>query len=469
MTIDALRLEVPDIVEESPVSLAELNELLAQTRTERQAVALQQVLSLLLRCNRSAMTLLERQRALQSFSDEYRHHAKACQADTTPPTLFVHLCSELAMGFKRLLLQILQGRQPSQAHLAWCLYMAQHFLGQCQLRHYQLYQEPPPALWRDSHLLYWIGEQQNCLDEPIAAAFQPAPASTLRGLYQQMLLLALSNPFHLAEGECLTLFAALSPLAGLARLLPWDDEDGAEGPAIDLTESYPCLGPEQVIDGDHDTLRRFELGALLVALYEPAPLQSQHERAVLERVQQHWLGRQQRRHPRAEQASECRLVVGLVGIHAQLLEQRPQHATVQMLDTSPGGARLLCDQEQAAQLAVGQLVLLLTASDTPTLALVRWRHLNSQGLHLGLRYLKGLPRPAWLRRAPSAQTHPGILQSTPAPGNGWHHGLWLPNGQFVEGENVWLQLASANNQRALPLPTINLSTSAVTRYPLQLA
>jgi hypothetical protein len=140
-----------------------------------------------------------------------------------------------------------------------------------------------------------------------------------------------------------------------------------------------------------------------------------------------------------------------------------------MLDTSPGGARLLCDQEQAAQLAVGQLVLLLTASDTPTLALVRWRHLNSQGLHLGLRYLKGLPRPAWLRRAPSAQTHPGILQSTPAPGNGWHHGLWLPNGQFVEGENVWLQLASANNQRALPLPTINLSTSAVTRYPLQLA
>ena len=77
MTIDALRLEVPDIVEESPVSLAELNELLAQARAEKQAVALQQVLSLLLRCNRNAMTLLERQRALQSFSDQYRHYSKA--------------------------------------------------------------------------------------------------------------------------------------------------------------------------------------------------------------------------------------------------------------------------------------------------------------------------------------------------------------------------------------------------------
>ena len=163
------------------------------------------------------------------------------------------------------------------------------------------------------------------------------------------------------------------------------------------------------------------------------------------------------------------MVIGLPAIHAQLLEQRPPRTSAQMLDASAGGARLLCNADQAAQLSVGQLVLLITGSDTPTLALVRWRHLNSEGLHLGLRYLKGLPRPVWLRRAPSAQTHPGVLQSTPAPGNGWHHGLWLPNGQFVEGENVWLQLASAHNQAILPLPTANLITASVTRYPMQLA
>ena len=78
---------------------------------------------------------------------------------------------------------------------------------------------------------------------------------------------------------------------------------------------------------------------------------------------------------------------------------------------SPGGARLLCNINEGGQLQVGQLVLLLT-DGTPTLALVRWRHQGSEGLHLGLRYLKGLPRPVWLRRAPNAQTHPGVLQST---------------------------------------------------------
>ena len=469
MTLDALRLEVPDILEREVLTLADLNEQLAQARLQPAEAALEQTLGLLLRLNRSVMTLLERQRALQSFSDQYRHYSKAYQGENPPTALFVHLCSELAIGFKRLLLQILQGRQPSRPHLAWCLYMAQHFLAQNLLRHYQLYQEPPTSLWRDSHLLYWIGEHQDCLDEPVAAAFTPQPADTLRGIYQQMLLLALSNPFHLAHGECELLFGALSPLAGLARLLPWDEDDEIEGPTIDLTEAQPCLSHALTPASSADCLRRLELGALLVALHDPAPLQSKAERQLLERVQQHWIGRQQRRHTRAEQRSECHLLVGLASIHAHLLEQRPPRSSAQMLDASAGGARVLGNAEQAAQLSVGQLVLLLTGSDTPTLALIRWRHLNNEGLHMGLRYLKGLPRPVWLRRAPSAQTHPGVLQSTPAPGNGWHHGLWLPNGQFVEGENVWLQLASTHNQAILALPTANLVTASVIRYPMQLA
>ncbi|MDH1623068.1 PilZ domain-containing protein [Pseudomonas chengduensis] len=467
MTPDALRLEVPEIREDNRVTPAEVAQQLAAARLLEPEHGLQHVLSLLFSLNRSHLTLLERQRALQSFSDEYRHYASF--ANPHPPsTLFVRLCSELASGFKRLLLQILQGRQPSLPHLAWCLYMAQHFLAQQLLRHYHLYQEPPPALWRDSHLLYWIGEHQQCLDEPVAAAFEPKPASTLRGLYQQMLLLALSNPFHLDEGECLALFSALAPLAALARLQAWDDEDDAEGPVVDLSESQACLSFEQSIEGEAANLRRFELGALLIALHEPAPLQSMQERQLLERVRQHWLGRQQRRHERAELDGQCSLLVGLPAIHAQLLDKLPQRTEAQLLDASPGGARLLCNANEGGQLQVGQLVLLLT-NGTPTLALVRWRHLNSEGLHLGLRYLKGLPRPVWLRRAPNAQTHPGVLQSTPAPGNGWHHGLWLPNGQFSSGEHLWLQLASVHNQAILPLPESNLQTSSVTRHPLRLA
>jgi hypothetical protein len=469
MTLDALRLEVPDILNEQAPSLTEVTEQLACARTLQVENALQEVLSLLFRCNRSDMTLLERQRILQSFSEAYRYYAQAYAKETCPPPLFLRLCNEMAAGFKRLLLQILQGRQPSRPHLAWCLYKAQYFLSQSLLRHYQLYQEPPPSLWRDSHLLYWIGEHQNCLDEHIAAAFLPAPSTSLRGLYQQALLLALSNPFHLAQGECGTLFAALAPLSELARLLPWDDEDENEGPTVDLTAAHPCMAFDQVPHGQPADLRRFELGALLIGLHEPAPLQTAQERELLERVRANWLGRQQRRHARSEYEGPCNLIIGLTDIHAQLLEKRPNYYATQMLDGSAGGARVLCNSDQGGHLAVGQIVLVLANSGTPTLALVRWRHQNIDGLHLGLRYLKGLPRPAWLRRSPSSQTHPALLQSTPEPGNGWHHGLWLPNGQFVEGESVWLQLTNLPNQIVVQLPPSNMLTPSVSRYPLRLA
>ena len=462
MTLDAAQLDVPDVLQTTPITQAELTEQLSVARQQPAEAGLQEVLTLLTHLNRSAMTLLERQRALQNFSDEYRRYTLAASETAS----LTSLCSELAIGFKRLLLQILQGHKPSPPHLAWCLYMAQHFVAQTLLRHYQRYQEPAAALWCDSHLLYWLGEQQGCLDEPMAASFTPTPADTLRGLYQQILLLALSNPAQLHPEESSRLFAALAPLAANARLLPWDAEDKSEGVLIDLQHAQHCLNYRQRPDTGSDTLRRLELGALMVALNEPAPLQSPAEQELLERVQHHWLGGDQRRHVRTPQQSDCRLAIGMPAIHAQLLEHRPRCLAAKILDIGPGGARLLCSIHAADTLPIGQLVLLIVDSDV--LALVCWRHLNADGLHLGLRYLKGLAQPTWVRRAPSSQAHLGILQSTPKPRTGWHHGLWLPRDQFAEQESLWLQLPNAVNQNRLQLPPCNLMSATASRHPLEL-
>lgn len=469
MTLDALRLEVPDILEEDSDAVSNLVAVLQESRRLSLQEGLQKALGSLFRLNRCALTLLERQRTLQSLTEEYRHYSQWVRHEKAPPQLFVHFCTELAAGFKRLSLQILHGRKPSRPHMAWSLYMAQHFLAQALLRHYQQYQQPPGMLWRDSHLLYWIGEHQECLDEPVAAAFDPIPAGTLRGLYQQILLLALSNPFHLTEGEAPQLFSALAPLAALGRLQTWDDEE-QEGYLVDLGADVPCISAEQIADTPPEQLRRLELGALLIALDDPAPLRHADQGALLERVRHHWLGHHPRRHERTEQTGTCQLIVGLGAIQQHLLNPNAQSGyEAGILDVSAGGARIRCAGNRANQFPVGQLLLILNNNGTPTLAIVRWRHINTDGLHLGLRYLKGLPRPVWLRRTPDAQRHPGVLQSTPEPGNGWYHGLWLPHGQFVEGENLWLQLASFDNQTILPLPPTNLSTPLVSRHPLRLA
>ncbi|GIZ13235.1 PilZ domain-containing protein [Pseudomonas sp. NCCP-436] len=469
MTPDALSLELPDLCEDSNLSRAEVANRLSVIRQCRPEDGLQLLLELLISLNRSQLTLLERQRLLQNLCDEYRRYMARLSEDTRHCHALLGLCGEMATGFKRLAQQVLQGRRPSVPHLAWCFYMALHFLARQLLLHYQCYQEPPASLWRDSHRLYWLGEQQQCLDEPVAAAFQPSPAGTLRGLYQQMLLLALSNPFHLAEGEISQLFAALAPHAALARLLPWDNGDEDDALLIDLTSDRAFLARAEAGGGETDagTLRCFEPGALLVALGEPAPLQSQHEIQLLERVSRHWQGREQRRHERTESVSRCTLVAGLTEIHAHLLDSGPKTGEARILDASPGGARLLYTKDAGADLQIGQLVLLNGSSRF--LGLICWRYQGQAGLHLGLRYLKGLPRPVWLRRAPAAQAHPGILQSTPEPGNGWHHGLWLPNDQFATGEALWLQMADHSAGTRLSLPESNLKTPTVTRHPLLLS
>ncbi len=142
MTPDALRLEVPEIREDNQRNHRRRSaQQLAAARLLESEHRLQHVAEPVVSLNRSHLTLLERQRALQSFSDEYRHYASSPIAHP-PSTLFVRLCSELAGGFQAPAAADPAGRQPSLPHLAWCLYMAQHFLAQQLLRHYHLYQEP---------------------------------------------------------------------------------------------------------------------------------------------------------------------------------------------------------------------------------------------------------------------------------------------------------------------------------------
>ena len=90
MMLDALRLEVPDILEEVHDATDNLAAGLAEARLLPPNEGLQHSLTVLFRLNRCALTLLERQRALQNLSEEYRHYARQLADGRTPPALFTH-------------------------------------------------------------------------------------------------------------------------------------------------------------------------------------------------------------------------------------------------------------------------------------------------------------------------------------------------------------------------------------------
>ncbi|KAF1071460.1 MAG: hypothetical protein GAK45_00509 [Pseudomonas citronellolis] len=458
MNTDALRSAVP-----APLTTAELPALLAEARRRPPAEGLQACIELLHRLNHCGLTLLERQRSLQSLTQEHQYYQRG--QSTQDDQRITDFCGELAQGYQHLVEQILNGHNPSRPHLAWGLCMAQYFIGQAMLLHYLAYRQPPAALWADSHRLYRLGERLDCLDEPVATAFTPAAAGTLRGLHHQPLLLALSNPFQLISGEAALLYAALASLADLTSLEDWNDED-TDALRLDLDSDAPVSRSENNTLPPSEYTRSLELGAVYMALETPTPLRSEQAECLLQSAAAHWSRQPQRRHVRQPQNGQCQLIAGLSAIHAHLQHNDDTGCTVEIADTSADGARLRCPSLNASELPIGQLLLVLAPSGGALLALVRWVHLDGAELNLGIHYLKGIARPAWISRAPGAQLHAALLQSSPQTAPGWQHGLWLPHGSFYEGERVWLQLASAQQRMALVVPPANRMTRWVCRYLL---
>ncbi|MCJ8169281.1 PilZ domain-containing protein [Atopomonas sediminilitoris] len=458
MNLQSLHLDVPELLPHNPHSLNEWVDAV-QALPEQDDRNLARITH---EINQTPLNLLERQRLLQQLTDRFAKRSHQLD-DRAPNETLLDWSEHLATGYKRLLLQILQGRQPSQAHLAWCLFMIMQFLVQSILRHLQRYQEPHSGLWRDCHLIYLLAEHRECLDEPLSVPFTPTPASSLRGAYQQALLLALSSPFHLSSHELHQLFTALAPLAAQARLEPFSPHIST-GPWVDMGGTGPKR-QLQDIDEHDQSLRQLNLAAVLVTAKQHAPLRSDEQNRLLIHAQKHWLNSEQRQHERQDRETPCSLIMGLNAIHNQLGNGQSPLLDGVLCDTSPGGARLRL-AAASLHMPVGQLVL-MTTGNLRVLALVQWRHQDSQTLHVGLRYLKGSVRAGLVRRTPETRAHQALLLSTPQPGQNWEHTLWLNAGEFTLQEDVFLQLENHANQ-AIHLATPTHSTRWVSRHPLTL-
>ena len=458
MNLQSLHLDVPELLPHNPRPLNEWVEYL-QAMPEQDDRSLARVTHEL---NQTPLNLLERQRLLQNLTDRFAKRGHQL-VDRPPNETLLDWSEHLASGYKRLLLQILQGRQPSQAHLAWCLFMIMQYLVQAILRHLQRYQEPHENLWRDCHLIYLLAEHHGCLDDPLSVPFAPTPASSLRGAYQQALLLALSSPFHLSSHELHELFTALAPFAGQARLEQFNPLNRS-GPWIDMGGKGPTRQLQE-IDPEDQTLRQLNLAAALVAARQSSPLRSEEQNRLLEHAVKHWQNSEQREHERHEREAPCSLIMGLTAIYSQITQGSMPSLEGVLCDTSPGGARIRLTAN-GLHLPVGQLVWMQSGS-LRVLTLVQWRHQDDSTLHVGLRYLKGSVRPALIRRTPETRAHHALLLSTPQPGQNWEHSLWLGAGEFTLQEDVLIELEGKNHQN-IHLATPSHTTRWVSRHPLTL-
>ena len=93
-----------------------------------------------------------------------------------------------------------------------------HAFKEIALIHHLTYRTLPAALWTELHQVYFCALQQVAEKLDIPEQLSPNNVSTVNLVYAQFLLMALSDPQHLATQEILNAEAYLSSIAHLAEL-----------------------------------------------------------------------------------------------------------------------------------------------------------------------------------------------------------------------------------------------------------
>ncbi len=287
---------------------------------------------------------------------------------------------------------------------------------------YRFYRSVNEAVFSELHQLYRIARHYGLLDTVADAEVDGEPPLSTAALYHATLLLSLTDPFRLAEGEVALLYDVLKQHAEKCRVIP-----GNSWPAtpeglffIDLNSNRP---PESCV---HLTVPAsvlepylLDARAALASVRErlgrtPAKVRQQSPEAmVLRRLlpeEPDPLGTRAARHP---DSRWIRLLPGLDNIHAWLLSstgtaaatgaavagRQPQEPlSCRVVDTSAGGMKLAWDDGGAGDARVGDLLGLVEEGHRLRLAVIRSvRVFREGGMETGIQLVRGATAAVYCR------------------------------------------------------------------------
>jgi len=256
-------------------------------------------------------------------------------------------------------------------------------LGFSLLDSYRFYREIEPQLVAESHQLYRLARHNGLLGSCVDDKDEAGPPASIATLYHTSMLLSLTDPFRLAEGEVGLLFDVLMQHAESCRIIPGSDCSGSsEGVfLIDLgsdTLPVPCADLQVPVTAREPYLldATMALAAVRARLTKtPAKVRMQSPEAmVLRRLLPETTGAEKRREQRRPDGRWINLLRGVEGIHTYLTDTAQkgpatpaggygqtaaESAACRVLDTSDGGMKLAWEGGGAGDACVGDLLGIL--------------------------------------------------------------------------------------------------------------
>ncbi len=363
--------------------------------------------------------------------------------------------AEMAVGYRVALVELTapDGRVPflrgKQVALA-CERAIAH-LGAQMSKAYLLYATPPEGLWQRLHDLFRFAQvlqlDAKAVEDPELGGADVSPRSS----YQHALLLAISNPYRLAQKdihEAYNVTRVWAPMCSLhvgassehAYSIPVDEDRGPGYLPEERTSEAGAVLSFDTSALERDLERQMSLvhgvsGPIGFRLKGAAAVSV--EPSLIRRIMQSWAPLANRHHERLPAGHQLDTLVGLHAIHyylagqvdfesfvrracgpaihladkdraaswtAQALDSgKPECFRTKVLDQSLGGYRIEWEQGESVRARVGEIVAVATADDDDDerdwmVGMIRWLRLSPSGrVDAGIELLARQARAAVLR------------------------------------------------------------------------
>lgn len=241
------------------------------------------------------------------------------------------ILTEMATGYKIVIVETVSG---NSAHndsktLVTALHRTVRYLGGILLKTYQVYDPYPAGVWSELHTLYEYAEQHSLHNIPVADNdYTLIESGSVSDCYKQALLLALSCPYRLRQGEVEQVEHALERWASYAELLTPQGQETS--PALFVTNlrqdnppTYRVLHSQDALE----TCRMLDAQGLTQILREemvhtPEPLNNHLQLTeqdispdIMRRLMLAWGVIPKRRFTRTKKFAQVQVGIGLSSAH----------------------------------------------------------------------------------------------------------------------------------------------------------
>jgi hypothetical protein len=328
------------------------------------------------------------------------------------------LFASMTGGYKLIVTQVYRsgGQGKPDALLGPAINRSLEQLSFSLLDSYRFYSEVQPSLVAESHQLYRLARHHGLLDCHVESNVDADISVSIAAIYQTSMLLSLTDPFRLAEGEVGLLYDVLLQHAESCRIIPGSQWSGSgeglflvnlDGDALPV----PCssLHSPAIVKESYILDATTALAAVRERLAKtPAKVRMQSPEAmVLRRLLPEVEGADKRREQRHPDGRWINLLRGVENIHGWLSRAAQkgaadsvdaQQAVIEIaacrvLDSSDNGMKLTWEGGGAGDARVGDLIGVIEARhgrESIGLGMIRSiRVYRKGGMEVGLQLMPG--------------------------------------------------------------------------------